>query len=81
MESHEHFREFVLRRERAKGHGDLAVLARKLIENIFAEHINKQMALEGVLIERANQVATGNEIGSFARADSALLTSRARTSA
>jgi hypothetical protein len=40
MESPEHFLEYVLRKQCAKGHGDLCFVSRKMTEQIFEEHIN-----------------------------------------
>ena len=48
--SPEHFREFVLRRERAKGHGDISYLGRRLIEQIFEEWEQDFLAGQSVKI-------------------------------
>jgi hypothetical protein len=54
--SPEHFLEYTLRQERAKGHGDLSFLSRYMIEQIFQEWTQEQLTSQSVMIDRGDEL-------------------------
>ena len=61
MLSPTHFREYVVRKERAKGHGDVSYMSRRILDQVFEEFVQVQLAQQDVLVageQALKQVST-----------------------